>query len=137
SWALEQQLLADDASPNSDFGYSVSLNEAGDRALVGARMDDHDALNAGAAYVFTRNGTVWMQETRLTSPSPHANDRFGTSVALAGPRGMETAVIGSPRDDQRGIDAGAAWVFHRNGRNWNLESSLHATDAATGKLFGG
>ena len=43
------------------FGYSVSLS--GDTALVGAlRRKVGNHVDQGAAYVYTRSGSVWSQE---------------------------------------------------------------------------
>jgi hypothetical protein len=47
------------------FGTSVALD--GDTALVGAIYDDVSSSNQGSAYVFTRSGTTWTQQAKLTA----------------------------------------------------------------------
>lgn len=134
-WMPEAKVIADDAAPNSEFGYSVSMTDGGDRVLVGARSDDHVQLNAGTSYVFIRNGKSWSQEARLSPPGVAAGDRLGTSVALDGVAG-QIAVVGAPRHDTAGLDAGAVWIFSRNGSTWTPRQKLTATDGAMGRLFG-
>ena len=46
----------------------------------------------GAAYVFTRSGTDWTPQAKLTASDGAANDQFGLSVGIEG----DTAVVGSP-----------------------------------------
>ena len=43
------------------FGNSVSINDAGDRIVVGAYLNDGNGSNSGHARVFDWNGIVWTQ----------------------------------------------------------------------------
>ena len=45
----------------------------------------------GSAYVFTRSGTTWTQQAKLTASDGAADDCFGDSVALSG----DTALVGA------------------------------------------
>jgi hypothetical protein len=66
AWSLQQKLTASDGAANDHFGVSVALD--GGTALVGAPMDRVGAnTNQGSAYVFTRSGTAWTQQARLTA----------------------------------------------------------------------
>jgi len=49
-------------------------------------------LGQGAAYIFTRSGTTWTQETKLTASDGEANDNFGASVSLLGKRALVGAI---------------------------------------------
>jgi phospholipase C len=134
SWSLQQKLqLAEGALPRDGFGRSVALS--GDTALVGSPNDDTIAgnSNAGTAYVFTRSGTSWSLQERLTASDARASDNFGTSVALDG----DTALVGSPGDDNAGgADAGSAYAFIRSGTTWSLQQKLTQPDGAAGDGFG-
>jgi hypothetical protein len=55
-WSEQAHLFAADASANSFFGYSVSLD--GDTAVVGA------IGSPGGVYVFVRSGTIWTSRPR-------------------------------------------------------------------------
>lgn len=53
---------------------------------TGADGNQHDAsaLNAGAAYVFVRQGTTWAQRSYLKASNTDLGDRFGEAVAVSG-----------------------------------------------------
>jgi hypothetical protein len=86
------------------FGYSVAA-VGPDRVLIGARSDDTGAADAGAAYLFSTNGTLL---NTLTNPTPAAGDDFGISVTAVG---ADRVLIGAPRDDTGATNAGAAYLF--------------------------
>jgi len=62
------------------FGYSVAAVGA-DKVIIGARWDDTNAKDAGAAYLFNTNGTLL---TTFTNPTPSLECYFGNSVAALG-----------------------------------------------------
>ena len=77
------------ASASDNFGNSVSSN--GDTAVVGAPWADVGANpDQGATYVFTRSGSVWSEQAKLTAADGEVTDWFGDSVAVDG----DTAVVG-------------------------------------------
>jgi hypothetical protein len=90
------------------FGYSVAAVGT-DRVLIGAPKDPAGATEAGAAYLFSTNGTLL---TILTNPTPAAFDHFGASVSAVG---EEQLLIGAVDDDTGGDSAGAAYLFDTNG----------------------
>jgi hypothetical protein len=89
-------------------GWAVSLD--GDTAFIGATYDDDKGVNSGSAYVFTRSGTTWTQQAKLTASDGSAGDEFG-ALALDG----DTAFITSWQDDDNGADSGSAYVFTKSG----------------------
>lgn len=109
-WAQQAQLTAADGAPNDQFGFSLALS--GNTAVVGAWNTTN---NAGAAYVFGRSGTSWMQQAELSAADGAPNGQFGFAVALSG----GTAVVGAPNDDI----VGAAYVFARSGATVPAEAT--------------
>ncbi len=97
---------------------------AGATVVVGAPFEasngsgpaDNSAEYAGAAYVFIRPGSAWIQQTYLKPSNTESNDTFGTSVAIVG----NTVVAGAPGEDSDGSSpadngaaaAGAAYVLN-------------------------
>lgn len=129
TWTQQAQLIAADGTTGDYFGYSVALS--GDTALVGAVWDgDSGYGHRGSAYVFTRSGTSWTQQVKLTAADGAGNDLFGGSVALAG----DTALVGAYGDD---YEQGSAYVFARSGASWTQEAKLTAVDGEAGDWFGG
>jgi hypothetical protein len=107
NWTSQAKLTASDAAPGEGFGFAVSL--AGDHAVIGAPFANLPAgINAGAAYVFSRNGTVWGEQLKLTSGvDASADDQFGNSVALSG----NTVLVGAYADATAGPGAGSAYIY--------------------------
>ncbi|MCB1209737.1 MAG: hypothetical protein KDK97_10440, partial [Verrucomicrobiales bacterium] len=132
TWALQQTVEAGDTAASDQFGYSLAVD--GDSLIVGAPYrDDVATSDSGAAYTFTRSGSVWTQEQKLTAPVPQAISRFGWSVALSADRSL----IGSPAEDTiAGIDAGNSYVFERDTGTWSHQISLSNGEAGAGDRFG-
>ncbi len=97
-----QQILNDPFPAASDnFGSAAALD--GTRALIGAAGEGSN--DVGAAFLYdTTTGAVLQT---FSSPSPHAHDGFGNSVALYGNK----ALIGARKDDSAGTDVGQAYLF--------------------------
>ena len=156
TWTQQAYLKAANADENDRFGYSVAIS--GDSIVVGARLEDsiatginninaidNSASNAGAAYVFTRTGSIWTQQAYLKAPNTGAGDFFGTSVAIS----SDTIVVAASLEDSNGTgvnsingannsasNSGSAYVFVRTGNTWSTEAYLKASNTGTGDQFG-
>ena len=106
-WTEQQKLAASDGAAGDLFGVSVAVD--GDTAVIGAFFDDDNGINSGSAYVFTRSGTAWTQQAKLTASDGAAGDRFGDSIGIS----ENTMVVGTPFDDDIGNDSGSAYIFQR------------------------
>ncbi|HWX44896.1 MAG TPA: hypothetical protein VNY52_06205 [Solirubrobacteraceae bacterium] len=109
TWTQQAQLISGEAGV-SHFGHSVALSADGETAVIGAPTFDD---RSGAAWVFTRSGSTWTLQAKLTGAGESGAGRFGAGVALSADG--ETALVGAPAD---GGDLGAAWVFTRAGSTW-------------------
>jgi hypothetical protein len=96
--------VAPDAAVQDKLGYAVALRDP--LAAVGAFGADEAFFDAGAGYVFVRNGTTWSLQAKFLPGDPAGGDMFGLSAALAG-----TAAVFGSQSDEGGPDAGAAYVF--------------------------
>jgi len=123
-WTQQAKLAASDAATGDNFGNSVGISS--DTAVIGA---DGKSSSTGAAYVFTRNGSTWTQQAKLTAGDAATSDNFGNSVGIS----SDTAVIGA---NGKSSGTGTAYVFARNGSTWTQQAKLTASDAAAGDYFG-
>ena len=121
---VESKLHPHDAHAAQHFGSTVSVD--GDVAVVGAYGDDERGWAAGAAYVFRRGASGWTQEVELIGSDVAAGDWFGSHVSVSGDR----ILVGARNDDDKGLDAGAAYVFHWTGAAWVEEAKLTASDGS-------
>ncbi len=156
-WSQQAYPKPSNAGIDDFFGYSVAVS--GDTVVVGAYREDGNGTGvnpttdelagyaAGAAYVFVRSGTRWMQQAYLKASNTQVGDEFGFSVATSG----DTVVVGAPGEDGRGTgvnpasdnlaaDAGAAYVFTSlgpvPGPEMAVESSGVITDDGAITSFG-
>jgi hypothetical protein len=116
---------------NDRFGSSVAVS--GGTVVIGALLEDSSTTgvnstpndlaggDVGAAYVFVRSGTTWIQRAYLKPGAvgtTQANDQFGSSVGVSG----DTVIVGAIGEDSSttGVNstpdesasgAGAAYIF--------------------------
>jgi len=130
-WTEQAKLLASDGEHHDRFGSSVSID--GDYAIIGTYSDDNEnGTNSGSAYIFTRSGTVWIEQMRLLASDGEKYDRFGNSVSING----DTVIIGALGNDDNGNNSGSAYIFKRSGTVWTEQGKLLASDGAAYDYFG-
>lgn len=144
-------LKASNAGANDGFGWAAAISrdtmvitaahESSGATGVNGNQNENTASHSGAAYVFVRSGTNWVQQAYLKASNTEAADVFGWSAAISG----DTIVVGAPGEDsaatgvngdqtnnslaQPGEDgAGAAYVFVRQGTNWTQQAYLKASN---------
>ena len=127
AWTQQAKLIASDGAAQDNFGFSVALS--GDTAVIGAYWDDDGFTHQGSAYVFTRSGTTWTQQKKLTAPVGVTDQQFGYSVAVSD----DTVLVGAVGDRVgANDDQGSAYVFTRTGNDWTQEAQLVAVGGAAG-----
>ncbi|MHC4619526.1 MAG: DUF7901 domain-containing protein, partial [Planctomycetota bacterium] len=106
NWVQDAKLLASDGTTGARFGISATVSDK--TVLVGAPHAKNDkAERPGAAYVFQYDGSNWVQRRKLLASDGAAEDWFGQSVGVSG----DAAVIGADGDDDKGWEAGSAYIF--------------------------
>ncbi|MFW5444007.1 MAG: FG-GAP repeat protein, partial [Methylococcaceae bacterium] len=147
-------LKASNTDSSDVFGLSVSIS--GDTLVVGAfgessnstgvngNQSDNSAKDSGAAYVFIRRGSTWVQQAYLKASNTESGDLFGISVAISG----DTVVVGAEgeKSNSSGVNgnqnnnsiksAGAAYVFTRRGGTWAQQAYLKSSNPDANDLFG-
>jgi hypothetical protein len=131
-WTLQQKLIAGEGTTGNIFGHALSLSDY--TLVVGAYGTDIGANNAqGAVYVYTRIGTVWTLQKKITAGDGAADDFFGIAVAL----NVDTLAVGVRRDDVgANANQGSVYIFQRYGTLWLLEQRLYANDGGANDIFG-
>ncbi|RMH30496.1 MAG: hypothetical protein D6692_02285 [Planctomycetota bacterium] len=133
-WVLERVLVAPDANPDGQFGFSLAID--GDRLVVGSIGSNAQGNGAGAAYVFERNlggPGQWGLAATLRGSDIDANDQFGYSVTVDGDR----VVVGANKKDRDGLFAGAVFVFERDGAGvWSEAATFRADNPVNLQEFG-
>jgi hypothetical protein len=127
NWQKEKKLTAADIQADDKFGYAVGISS--NTVVIGTRpVGDH----IGAAYVFIRNSTEWVEQDKLESESID-KIAFGYSVAING----DTIIVGVPEDNEKNEKSGSAYLFVRHDDNqWYKKAKLVAGDANQEEFFG-
>jgi carbonic anhydrase/acetyltransferase-like protein (isoleucine patch superfamily) len=140
-----------------EFGRRLALSDDGNTLVVGAPFEDSGALgvnggqanntsDAGAAYVFVRSGSTWVQQAYLKASNTGAGDNFGDAVTISADG--NTVVVGARGEDSNagGIGtsgltnnfdgSGAVYVFQRTGTTWAQQAFIKADLPGPGDSFG-
>lgn len=118
-WLLEQQFAPDDGQVGDDFGSEVIL--LGDTLIASSPLNNEAALDAGAVYVFAREGISWTQEQKILPPVATIGDAFGTSFAVF----ENTLAIGKPYSDSGGTNVGVVYIYSKDDANqWVVQQTI-------------
>jgi len=118
-WTQQQGLVAADATGGDGFGYPLGLSGNGETVVIGAAGKN---AKTGAAYIFTRDGTVWSQQQEVVASDAVRGALFGSVVAVSGDGA--TALIGASGHQIGNTIPGAAYVFTREGDRWTQQAQL-------------
>eukprot|EP00002_Diphylleia_rotans_P016662 TRINITY_DN3242_c0_g1_i1.p1 TRINITY_DN3242_c0_g1~~TRINITY_DN3242_c0_g1_i1.p1 ORF type:complete len:1755 (+),score=299.83 TRINITY_DN3242_c0_g1_i1:180-5444(+) len=131
-WTQQAILTARKKAEYDNFGGSVSLTDT--YALVGAYgADVGSGYSQGAAYLFVRLGSLWVEQAMLTVSNGAEYDNFGGSVSLTN----NHAIVGACNVDvDLDTDVGAAYVFVRSRALWILQATLTASTRGAESYFG-
>jgi len=165
NWSQQAYIKASNPGLTDNFGYAVELSENGDTMAVSAYFEasgatginadqnDDSIPQAGAVYVFEREGTTWAQQAYIkASNTGHLpddpneisdGDQFGFAIALSndgntlavGAIAEDSATAADPSDNSL-LSAGAVYVFERSGETWSQTAYLKPSNPSAGDLFG-
>jgi uncharacterized protein YjbI with pentapeptide repeats len=110
TWVQQAKLEVSGAVASDWLGNSVDIS--GDQIVLGALFSDRFGVDAGAAHIFERTGSVWSEVAVLRPSVIEAGARFGSSVAISGTR----VAVGA---DHAGPNSGAVYVFDRPATGWS------------------
>jgi len=134
-WAEQAFLKASNPGKGDWFGVRIAVSGDGNTVVVGAQNEsaagkginstqlDRTAPQSGAVYVFTREGTAWMQQAYVKGSNTSAGDEFGSAISLTpdgrtllvGARGEDGGAKGlnGNQADKSVRDSGAAYLLTR------------------------
>ena len=109
------QSTADDSAQQLN-GFSRSVAIGGDMLFVGEPNTSH---TPGRVFVFTSDGSSWMQSTYLEADDGTVGDSFGSSLAA-----NENTLVSAASD--------AVYVFSHDGEAWSQAARLTPSDSIDG-----
>jgi len=160
TWTQQAYVKASNTGDGDQFGTAVALSGDGSTFAVGAPTEsssgtginspsDELASGSGAAYVYSRSGSTWSQQAFVKASNTGPDDNFGSAVALSGDG--NTLAVAAPMEDGSGFgasgvvgaaydegaaNAGAAYVYGRNGSTWSAQTFVKASNTGSDDRFG-
>jgi len=141
TWSEQAIIVSSDIQASDKFGASIGLTPDANYLIVGATFEDGGAgdplTSSGAAYVFTRSGSTWTEQAKLTASDAQADDWFGNKVAIS--NDGKYAVVKAGREDGPNdaiSNSGALYVFERDGSTWTEIRKIRASDAQADDQLG-
>ena len=123
TWTEQARLIGNDGTGFPNQGISVGLSADGRTAIIGGYNDNN---TQGAAWIFTRNDSVWSQVgSKLFGNDNIGSAQQGYAVALSAD--AKTAIVGGNFDNGGN---GASWIYKFDGTNWYQQGSK-LTDAGS------
>lgn len=144
-FAFEQKIVASDREALNAFGYGIAVD--GDYAILSPVRHDYDASganfldDAGAAYIFEKDGNgIWNEVQKIVASDRAVQDFFGqAALAVNG----NYIAVGSFADDEDengnnpSSATGSAYIFERDTNGtWNEIQKVVAKDRTVGDFFG-
>ena len=114
--------------------YGRDIDVHNNDLIVGAwGFDVNGGTNSGKAFIYEISSDTLIEKACLMSPNSNPLDYFGRSVSIYG----DWAAVGSYLEDVGGnVDQGAVYMYHFDGANWSLDTTLHASDGSAEDFFG-
>lgn len=129
SYDAQIEIIASDVI---DDGFGFAVDGYGDTIISGTGWGDGVVADSGAAYIYTWGGSSYT-ESKLTAVDGAEYDYFGYTVAISG----DAVVVGAYGDDNaKGVDAGAAYVYHWDGDSYEYYDKLITSTGAANMKFG-
>jgi len=134
NWFQQARLTASNPEEDNMFASSVAIS--GNYIIVGTnqRRRAWEEEGTGAAYIFRRNGSDWIEQTKLVSEDAEPRDKFGHTVDIDG----DCVVVGAPghSDDNipEGVE-GAVYVFKQEDNLWVQQVKFIPDDGETSENF--
>src|SRR5262249_3885583 len=147
-WVQQAYIKPSNCGAGDHFGWSVALSRDGNRLAVGAPLEDsagrdvggvqdENAIDAGAVYLFARSGTTWSEALYVKATNADPGDQFGYSVALSAPGDLLAVGAIQESSSARGVggnqmqnntaSSGAAYTYI-NTAMWRFDQYFKASN---------
>ena len=157
-WEQQAYIKASNTETGDRFAHSLALNLDGSVLAVTALWEsssatgingdesDNNAINAGAAYVFTSSDGDWQQQAYLKASNTDQSDQFGGRISMSadghvlaiGAFGESSSATGLNGDQNNNAaeNSGAVYVFTNKG-DWQQQAFIKSNVVNESGSFGG
>lgn len=134
-WTLQTKLMPSQGDTWQDVAWMhLNISADGNTIAAGAHGADIGGFtDAGCIYVFTRSGSVWSEQAKLTASDMTNNTQLGFASGSLSDDG-NLLIAGVPNTGNS--PQGAGYVFKRTGSTWAQVQKIVPSDLQTGDIFG-
>lgn len=154
TWSQQDFLKHTNIDVGDRFGESVAIS--GDTIVVGAPFEDSAStsingnqnqdtkMDSGAAYVFVREGSSWMQRAYIKASNSEEQDHFGMRVAIS----ANTIAVSAPdedssasgvqgnQQDNSAVNSGSVYIYRSMNTSWEQRAYIKASNTEQVDNFG-
>jgi hypothetical protein len=136
TWSQQAKLVPTTLQIYQGFGSSVAISSTGDSAFIGAPSASNTGASfSGSVYYFTRSGSTWTQQQKITSSDIQTSDSFGCSVVISA-NGSLLLAGAYAEDTSPNSNQGAVYSFTLSGSSWVQQTKYFASDPESNDNFG-
>ncbi len=117
---VEYQIKPSGSDPKNYLGSEMGID--GDYAIVGVKDDDDLGWNSGAAYIFKKEGSAWVEQAKLRASDGGELQYFGSRVCISGEYAMS-------------MGGGRIYIYKREGSTWIEHQKLSSLDVQEDAYF--
>ncbi|MBL4659585.1 MAG: FG-GAP repeat protein [Alcanivoracaceae bacterium] len=154
TWSQQAYLKPSNTGTGDRFGCSVAVSgnslvigaqfEASNATGVGGIETNNDAIESGAAYIFSLTVGIWSQDAYLKASNTGGGDQFGYSVAvdngsvMVGARYEDSNAVGVDGDGNNDLisNSGAGYVYKKEAGTWSQHAYLKSFNTGNNDVFG-
>lgn len=140
TWTLQQAFTGTPVTAGDSVGWSVKLNADATYLFAGSPGDTPLGTQSGSGYIFTRSGTTWSQQQKISptfvSGYSYVGAVFGRSCDMN--KNGNVLIVGSPGLESNFGDlrVGAFYVYTRSGTTWTQQLVIRGPDLTVEPGFG-
>ncbi|MEM9304294.1 MAG: hypothetical protein AAGE01_19440 [Pseudomonadota bacterium] len=128
----QQEVPDPGVAAGDEFGSAVSVS--GNLFAVGVPGDDEAGNNAGAIFIYRREGTEIVLEDKIVAPPGFGTSELGRSIDLS--NGLLAAGAPGNGPIAKGAQSMQAAIFERLGNDWRLKTPIASVGGTANDEFG-
>jgi hypothetical protein len=131
TWERKVKLKSSDTTLGDKFGQSVEIKNG--LIVVGALNSNEANLKTGAAYIFEKVNSQWVETSKIYADAGKSNSFFGFSISILD---SNHVAVGAYNDDGNNERSGVVYIFKKNTNTWNQLAKIYDENGFSSDLFG-
>lgn len=131
TWSQQAQVFPTDSFTGQNFGMQCFLSDDGNRLVSSMYSGNGQSGNTSAVYVFTRSGSTWTQQAKITDASTLSSEFFGYRIHYTANKLLITKMKQTPY-----LNTGEVFVYDLIAGSFTLANKLTPPTPYNNMYFG-